>query len=362
MLMKYKLSTKKDFAALRPKSLHMRLRKFYYLLLLILILHTLSMMYFEKLKFFDAFWLTFTSITTVGYGDLSAHTIGGRLTTIILIYIGGIAVLAQFAGHYFEYRQQRAEKMLRGDWRWQMKDHLVFLNSPEGNPEEYFYLMISELRESALEKHDIPIVIVTNQFPEGISDRLRELSVVHVRGNPLEDRFLEAASIETADTIVILSPSTDCYDSDSVVFDLAYRLQERKLPACLVAEVMKDENRKRLSAFGVDHVIRPIRIYPELLVRTIVAPGSECIIEDLFDSVEEECVRYNVSGQHLWQDVVISCLNANIGTPIGCLKSDGEIITSPEGDRQLDLKAIFVIVRRGNILSDREIQNRLQAA
>ena len=41
-------------------------------LMLIFALHTVAMMSFEKLSFGDSLWLTLTTATTVGYGDLSA--------------------------------------------------------------------------------------------------------------------------------------------------------------------------------------------------------------------------------------------------------------------------------------------------
>ncbi len=47
--------------------------------------HTLAMMAFEELALGDAVWLTATTMTTVGYGDLSASTAAGRWSTVILV-------------------------------------------------------------------------------------------------------------------------------------------------------------------------------------------------------------------------------------------------------------------------------------
>lgn len=92
------------------------------------------MMWLEALSFFDAFWLTFTTITTVGYGDLSAATPGGRLVTVVLMYSLGIFLLANLAGYWVDYRAERREKMLRGRWSWNMKGHILILNVPTENP------------------------------------------------------------------------------------------------------------------------------------------------------------------------------------------------------------------------------------
>lgn len=71
------------------------------ILFLVIFIHTVAIHYFEGLSLSDSAWLSFTSITTVGYGDFSAKTVEGRVTTIILIYIVGIWLLAQLAGDFW---------------------------------------------------------------------------------------------------------------------------------------------------------------------------------------------------------------------------------------------------------------------
>ena len=67
-------------------------------------LHVVAMMAFEGLGLGDAIWLTFTTITTTGYGDFSAKTHAGRASTIALIYLSGIFMLTQAGAAFFELR------------------------------------------------------------------------------------------------------------------------------------------------------------------------------------------------------------------------------------------------------------------
>lgn len=361
MLYPKKLSNNYNRYIIRPQSLTYQVNRLFVFLICLITAHVIAMVYFEGLQFEEAIWLTLTSITTVGYGDYAAKTFIGRLATIGLIYIGGIAILAQFAGLFFDYRQFKRDRILRGFWRWNMKNHLVFLNAPNHQEDEYFYRTVSELRKSSLPYNDIPIIIVSTKFPNGLSERLSKLGVVHVNGSPFDDESLDSASIYHANVIAILSPKTHSEESDSLVFDLTHHLRELGVKGKIISEVTGDKNRSRVLKMGADHVIRPIRAYPELLVRTILAPGTEQIIEDLFDSIDEECVRYNINIKMKWIDLVQQSLKAGIGTPIGCMDKKGNIYTCPEPEKLFEITAIFVIVGRGNLKTEAFVQQELAA-
>ena len=113
----------------------------------VLILNTLAMMQFESLPFADALWLTLVTVTTVGYGDITPATFAGRATVIILLFVGGIFVLFHIAADYFDYRLDRKLRMLNGRWRWHMANHILILNSPKINSENYFVHLIKEFQE-----------------------------------------------------------------------------------------------------------------------------------------------------------------------------------------------------------------------
>ena len=72
-----------------------------FFVMLIFILHVIAMMTFEGMKASDALWLTFTTATTVGYGDISATTLQGRSATVVLLYLGGIFHPGKGCGRLF---------------------------------------------------------------------------------------------------------------------------------------------------------------------------------------------------------------------------------------------------------------------
>lgn len=337
-----------------------RLIRMLIILSTVLVLHIIAMVYFENLSWGDAIWLTMTSATTVGYGDLSAETFMGRFSTILLLYVGGIAILAQVAAMYFEYHSAIRENMLKGKWSWKMKNHIVFLNCPEEVGEDYFFKAISGMRKSSAAAASLPILIVNERLSNGISSRLRDLGVVHVSKPVLDDHTLESASILTAHTIVVLS--RDRFDpiSDSVNFELVHRLRSMGVKGRIIAEVSQDQSRERLKKAGANNVLRPIRTYPELLVRSILAPGSEQVIETLFDSLDEECIRYEMEIECPWINIINKLSSNDIGLPIAYEDSDGNIITNPSSKKMIKAKAIFVIIEESSAVRLKNLEKILK--
>jgi voltage-gated potassium channel len=88
-------------------------KQFRFLLLIPLatvIIGTAGFMWMEKLSFFNAFYFTITTLSTVGYGDITPLTVGGKLLAIfvILIGIGTFLTLLTSATQWFLLRRQAA--------------------------------------------------------------------------------------------------------------------------------------------------------------------------------------------------------------------------------------------------------------
>ena len=143
-------------------------------LLILIGLHVVSMVAFEHLSLGEAIWLTFTTITTTGYGDFSAKTTAGRAATIVLIYLSGIFLLTQAGSAFFEFRILRRERKRRGEWRWGMRDHIVFVNAPADEPGDYLRRLLDQLHRSHATYASVPSLILTEAFPDGLPPDLED--------------------------------------------------------------------------------------------------------------------------------------------------------------------------------------------
>lgn len=328
------------------------------LLTLVFILHIGFMIHYEGLSLGDATWLTFTTATTVGYGDLSASTTQGRLATIFLLYLGGIFILAKVVGDYFDYRLTVRDKKNKGHWSWSMNHHIVILNSPSHSGERYLQRLIEQFRSSVHYK-DTVIYLLTRQFPQGLPDFITQLdNVVHYSGDPSNPQDLIAVCVAQARDVIVLAKDENDESSDGRTFDILHRLSDLKVKACILAECVEDNNRKRLEDAGANIVIRPIRAYPEMIVRAFDAPGSERIIENMFNSENDEYRRYDVEISNMaWCDVVTRLITHDAGIAVAYIdRHSNEMVYNPAAHTKPDIQALITISKDNNRHSNDDVK------
>ena len=330
-------------------------------LVIMLALHTAAMITFENLSIWDAIWLTLTTVTTVGYGDISASTVEGRLSTIMILFVGSIFVVAKAAGDYFDYRAIRRQKMLRGDWRWYMRDFIAILNTPSNHGEQYLARLVAQFRESR-DYTDTPIQILTSAFPDGLPKTIRRYeNVAHYSGRANLVENMEAISISDALVIIVLAKEQGDRASDGRSFDIIHRLRELNVRGKILVECVDDVNRQRLLGAGAEIVIRPIRAYPEMIVRAFVAPGSEQIIENLFSSAGDEYLRFEIDiEKRSWAEIVCALALNDLGTAIGYIsKIDNSVQCNPPAQQKVSASALFIVVREENLPKQKLIERAL---
>lgn len=329
-------------------------------LLFFIALHTVAMVSLEGMPVWSAIWLTFTTLTTVGYGDLSASTPLGQLATIVLMYSCGITLMTFLISDYVDYRIARRERIRTGHWDWNMAEHILIINSPRFNREAYFMRLITQIRVSG-EYADTPILLLNEDFTDGLPDTLRRLGVVHVTGLASRPDDLKRAGAERSRHIVVLARDEYSTDSDSYTFDICYRLFEQHLGPRVIVECVDDQNRSRLRGLKIKTVLRPIRSYPEIIVRAMVAPGVELIIEDMFTHANDHAVRYPVwlEGER-WADVVNAVVQSNLGTPLAYVAKDGEVFTHPDGDERVHAQSLIMLVHTERTPEIRDIHRAIE--
>lgn len=336
------------YSAQTSNDRRIQIIRLFAVLLGLVVANVSAMMFFEKLSLEDSIWLTMTTITTVGYGDMSATTTFGRLATILLMYLVGIFLLAQIVGEWLDYRLDRKEKMRKGLWRWTMKDHIVIIFTPLQNGARYLRILVQQIRNTPM-LADCPIQVLSPHFPDGLPADIASDGVVLNSGRAEGRTSLSEVDVDSARFIILMSEDTTDYRSDSLTLDVLDQLSSFKDKGYIIAECVQEGNRKRLFEAGANAVIRPVRAYPELMVRAMAAPGTEAILEDLFRHQGNHPRRYDIDfSENNWGVLAGRILQQGLGTPLGYLTTDGEIIVNPSPDDAASGKALFVMVTQNS--------------
>jgi len=312
-----------------PGAIKQRLVRGVLLLIAIILAHSLAMVVFENMSLSDALWLTMTTATTVGYGDISASTNIGRLFTVGLMYILGIFLLAQVATDIIDYRVVITDRKRIGTHKWKdMKEHLLIINSPSEQSESYLSRLVDQIRATPT-IDDIPIQLLTTQYPNGLPHALVKAGVTLHSGIGESDIGLTGANAKEASFIFIVARDANDRRQDALTYDTMSRLHDIETNATVIAEIVDDVNRPRILKLGATTVIRPVRAYPELVVRAMVEPGTEQVLEKLFTHQEDRLVTFEVTfSVSQWRDLLSAFIDQNNGIPMGYI-SDGRVHTNP---------------------------------
>ncbi|OAV45942.1 potassium channel family protein [Lewinella sp. 4G2] len=243
------------------------------ILAILFLLHIGAMVIFEGLSFGDAAWLTITTATTVGYGDMSATTTAGRWATVLLMYIGGIFILAQLAGLVFENAQDGMERRRKGLVAIKTNNHIVIF----GWREAYLRRVVREIRSSMSDLSDAEIVIVSPNL-ELLPEDLIKLDVIHVQGELYDPGTIAKVNLAAAARIAILPERGD---DETAYTNLELISRVNTFPADVIYAANNVNALKMAEDLGAADALIFDANYPEVFARSIITVGGEDIITEL---------------------------------------------------------------------------------
>jgi voltage-gated potassium channel len=328
----------------RFQQLRAVVTRFLALAMLMAVLHVVAMIAFEHLSVRDAVWLTATTLVTVGYGDLAAKTAFGQLATMLLLYAAGIFLAAQAASAWFDYRAERREAMRHGEWdlSGEVKGHVVIV-APGRVAERYLINLVAEFDHHQATR-DSEVVIVSDEFPDGLPGALAAADVKLVSGFAHDAEALDRAAVARCGYVIALADDPDASLSDSVTFDVVSRIREANKTCPVIAQCVDDRNRPRLLAASANAVLRAGRAYSELLVTSLLNPGVIAVLENLFSAAGERLTLVNGSFRGTWCNLVRETLERGAGLPIAVRMADGQVVTAPSPQHSIDAVGLYVLV------------------
>ena len=275
----------------------------------------------------DSFWYSMISVTTIGYGDLSAITLGARIGTAIFIVVIGLAAFTTVIGMTVDGIVDIRQKERRGMGQPNVRDHLIIVNFPN---EQRVLQVIEEFRADEQHRHR-EIVILTDQIDElpFVID-----NVSFVRGWPLEEQTYQRANVAHARQAIVLSPSYDDQRSDSLVASIAFVIHHLSPDISIVAECLDRRHALLFDMTKRISLVYTLQMATNLLVQEAQDPGISLITSAITSNSIEGTLASTVVesvpvGQLPYTEIAKKLLDHDINL-VGVIK-DGEVVVSLGG-------------------------------
>lgn len=293
-------------------------------LLLVAIIGIAGFMSIEGYSFLDAVSVTIAIITTTntGFGNISPHTISGRIFTIILVIIGVSMVAYAFGtimgivleGHLKNFMGR--SKMLKKINS--LKDHIIICGAGR----------VGHHVITRLQKEKIPFVIIDKDEEKSV--RLRDEGLLIINDDATKDDVLHLAGIDRARGLISALPG----DAENVFVTLTARELNPKL--VIVARSDLEESKTKLIRAGADKVISPSVMGGRRMAISILKPVSVDFVETLIHraDVEIEIEEITVSPESLLTGKKLkeSHIKQKTGTMVVAIKRGDDIISNPSAD------------------------------
>ncbi len=197
-----------------------------------------------------------------------------------------------------------------------MRNHVLILSSPTISPVLFLSRLLQELHAND-DLGGCPVEMVTTRFPEGLPRPLQDLGLVHHTGHPNDADDL-ISPMPTRPMPFSFSRSRKTTSDPTREPSTSSRACGRWVPRrAFLPSASTTPIAARLKSVGADVVVRPIRFYPEILVRALTSPGSEEILENLFTNRGDICLRFSLRVSGLsWLDVAGRLMAAQMGPPL----------------------------------------------
>jgi voltage-gated potassium channel len=303
------------------------------MLAVIITIDIIGYMLIEKVHLFDALYMTFISITTVGYGEVFPMTRAGRLFTIWVI-ISGLGIFLNIVGALaegaIEVNMRRILGRRRMEMLKKMKNHVIVAG---------FGVMGEQVARLLYQKKIKFIIIESNS--ERFAAAEEEGYNVILEDATTEDG-LRKAGVDSAQTFISLLAS----DADNIFTVMA--VHEINPSICIMSRALDIANEKRLYKVGASRVVTPYELSSRRIVNTILRPNVVDFMDLMISSpkISLSIEELTISEDSPFAGKIIreSGLRENYNIIVIAIKRKGEMVFNPSPNQEILSGDILIIV------------------
>ncbi len=224
----------------------------------------------DDISFLDALYYASVTVTTTGYGDITAVSPGARLATIVLITPARVLFLILVVSTTVEVlSEQTREYLQKRRWRQNVNDHTVVCGFGATGK-----AAVSDLISRGVDPSSL---VVVDRSDEAVADAVT-MGLVAVKGDASRSDVLRQAAIEGAASVVV-APNRD----DTAVL-ITLTVRDLNPSVHIVAAAREQENLHLLRQGGADEVIDATAAVGRMLGLGTHAPAAVRVLDDLLDA------------------------------------------------------------------------------
>ena len=287
----------------------------------------------EPWTYFDGFYMTAITITTIGYGELHPLSNAGRLFTVVLAY-SGVFTLAYFASELVRAVVTGELRQVIG--RQWVDDQLATLS---GHLIVCGYGRMGKIVCAELERQKRRFVLI-DKSAERLSEPPDQYGLALV-GDATNDELLRKAGVERARALITVVGS----DADNLYITLSARLLNPKL--LIVARAEEEDAETKLRKVGANKVISPYLAGAHRAVQAVLRPAVlhflELATRPEFMDLQIEEVRVADGSALAGRALSHSHIHRDLGiVVVGILRPGGELLYNPPGDTVVEPDAVLI--------------------
>lgn len=286
----------------------------------VIVFGTAGYMAIEGWSFWDSFYMTVITLTTVGYREIHDMSLGGEIFTVVLL-IGGVGTVLYalsagakvlIEGELQElYGRRRMEKKLEN-----LKNHFIICG----------YGRMGKVIARELAQKRLPFVVIEKN--EIAFDEEQKSQYLIVQGDATKDSLLKKVGIERAQCLISVLPT----DAENLYVVLSARGLNPGL--LIVARAGEEGSDQKLLRAGADRVVSPYHIGGLRIAHAVLKPAVVDFIEFATQSgnidlqIEEITVQ---GGSAIAEHSLDQCgIGRDLGVIIVAIKrANGEMDFSP---------------------------------
>ena len=213
---------------------------------------------------FDGIWWAIVTASTVGFGDYTPKTILGRVTGMLLIFIGA-SILTIYFAHLSTEAVTRQNEIVEGKRVFKGMKHLIIIGWNERSRN-----IISTISKQV----DSPEIVLID---ETLEQRPQQLDHVHfIKGRPNSDETLKKANVSEATEVVITADQNkDELQADMHTILTLLAIKGINPAVKCIAEILTSDQVLNAERAGADHIIQANILLSSVMLKSIFSPSID---------------------------------------------------------------------------------------